>query len=406
MAMFRYKAMTSSGTIVHGRMAAESEAAVVTLLRREGHLPISAKPDDGGDLRERLRQILGLKQVLSTKVLALITQEMADLLGAGLDLDRVLGVMLALKDAQALRPMLQAVRGRVRDGSSFADALEEEPSFPKFYVNMVRAGETGGKLDAALHKLADYLTRSQTIHDQVASALVYPIVLLVTAGLSVAFLLSFVLPSFEPLFASAGQQLPLPTRIVMDISKAFRMFWWLGVLLAGLGLWWVRASLEKPGVRLKWHRRLLQLPKLGALLTDIELERFKRTLGTLIAGGMPVPNALQISRDVLRNVAIAGTVAEAAQSLREGDSLARLLGQSGYFPAATLDLIAIGEETGRLDEMLIRQADLDERRIKNQIERLIALLVPGLTIILGIVIAGLIASMLVAILGVNDIALQ
>jgi general secretion pathway protein F len=220
------------------------------------------------------------------------------------------------------------------------------------------------------------------------------------------FLLTYVLPSFEPLFASTGQSLPLPTAIVIAISKAFRHFWWLGVLLITVAIWQTRKSLEKPTTKAKWDAWLLKLPRVGRLITDIELERFKRMLGTLITSGVAVPTALQLAQDVVRNRKIAEAISTAAARLREGGSLARLLALSGFFPAAMLDLIRIGEETGRLDEMLLRQADLDERRIRHEVDRLIALLVPALTILLGFIVAGLIASMLVAILGVNDIALQ
>ena len=271
---------------------------------------------------------------------------------------------------------------------------------------MVRAGELGGVLAPTLRKLADYLIRTQTIRDAVLSALVYPIILLVTAGLSVTFILTFVLPSFEPLFASAGRQLPLPTQIVMAISTVFRDFWWLGGLLIAGGTLWFRKALEDVAFHRKWHAFLLRVPALGRLLADIELERFKRTLGTLLASGTPLPSALHMSQEVLWNCEIAAVIKQTATSLREGDTLSRKLSQSGLFPPATLDLIEIGEETGRLDEMLLREADHDELQIRHHVDRLIALLVPALTILLGIVIAGLIASILVAILGVNDLALQ
>lgn len=406
MARFRYKAMTAAGVIVRGNITAASEAAVIAHLRSEGRYPISTVSDDRPDAWRKLRQSLSGERAFSLRSLAGVTQEMADLLQAGLELDRVLGVIVNLRDAQAFRKNFADLRTKVRDGAMLSEAMAVDGAFPRFYVSMVRAGEMAGALAPALRKLADYLTRTQAIRDSVLSALVYPVVLLVTAGLSVVFLLTFVLPSFEPLFASAGTALPLPTRIVMGISEGFRAFWWLGALLMVAGVLWIRKALQNPARKRQWHGRLIRVPLLGRLLMDIELERFERVLGTLTASGVALPTALQLSADVLWNRQIAAIIGETAKSLREGEALAAKLAQAGFFSPSTLDLIAIGEETGRLDEMLLRQADLDERRIRHQVDRLIALLVPALTIVLGIIVAGLIASMLMAILGVNELALQ
>ena len=205
------------------------------------------------------------------------------------------------------------------------------------------------------------MTRTLVIREAVLSALVYPIILMVTAALSITFILTFVLPSFEPLFASAGRQLPLPTQIAMGISDAVRGYWWLGVLLTGCAILWFQRQLQNTQFRRKWHAFLLRPPMIGPLLADIELERFKRVLGTLLGSGVPLPTALGLAQEVLWNTELAATIKDAALSLREGETLARKLAQSAFFPSSTLDLIQIGEETGKLDEMLVRQADFDEQ---------------------------------------------
>jgi general secretion pathway protein F len=311
-----------------------------------------------------------------------------------------------LREAGALGATFAKVRARVRDGGSFADALSDDARIPKFYVSMARAGEMGGALELALKRAADYLARSLQVREAIISALVYPIILLASAGVSIIVILTFVLPEFEPLFAEAGRSLPLPTRIVMGIGNAFRDYWWL-LVLTTVGSWlWLRRALTRPVFRQKFDGGLLRIPLFGPLLAEIEIERFSRTLGTLLANGVALPNALALSRDVLWNREIAAVVAAAATSLREGESLAGQLSQSDLFPSVALDLIQIGEETGKLDEMLLRQADLDEQRIRHKVDRLIALLVPALTIALGLIVAGLIASILVAILSVNDLALS
>ncbi|HEY2069689.1 MAG TPA: type II secretion system F family protein [Rhizomicrobium sp.] len=403
---FRYKAMTTAGSVVTGTLDAPTQAAVIQQLRGQGHYPISAVlAGEDESLFARLKDMRLGKRV-SQRVLSTVTQELAALIGAGLELDRALGILSKLSNIGALKEPISNIRARVRDGASLADAMGAEPVFPKFYVSMVRAGELGGSLDTTLRSLADYLGRTAAIRETVTSALIYPTILMITAGLSVVVILVFVLPEFEPLFAQAGKQLPLATRIVMDIGDAVRDFWWLP-LIAGAGLYfWLRQSLKKPEFRKRWDGMLLKLPIFGSLMASIDIERFSRALGTLLGNGVSLTVALAHAREVLRSSVIAGAVGETAKKLREGRGLAQHLAETKVFPPLTLDLVQIGEETGKLDEMLLRQADLDEEAIKQRIDRLLALLVPCLTIVLGMVVAGLIASMLVAILGVNDLALQ
>ena len=405
MPSFRYRAMTTTGAIIRGVLDAPTEAALVQQLRSEGHYPISASPAGEASLPS-LKRIFAFEKRQPVRALSVATQELAALLGAGLSLDRALGILSSLREAGTLGASFAKVRARVRDGGSLAEALSDDANFPKFFVSMVRAGEMGGALETALKRAADYLARSLAVREAITSALVYPMILLVSAGISIFVILTFVLPEFEPLFAEAGRTLPLPTRIVMAIGDGFRDFWWL-MALAFLGGWlWLRDRLAKPHFRQKFDAWLLRIPLIGSLLAEIEIERFSRTLGTLLANGVALPTALGLAREVLWNKEISSAIAEAATSLREGESLAAELSRSGIFPSVALDLIEIGEETGKLDEMLLRQADLDEQRIRHKVDRLIALLVPALTIVLGVIVAGLIASILVAILSVNDLALS
>jgi general secretion pathway protein F len=406
MASFRYKAMTDAGTIVRGTLDAASEDAAVRQLRAQGHYPLSTALAGSGSLSDRLNRMLPGRRKASLRTLAIATQELAELLGAGLELDRALGVLIGLKTLGTLKDSLTAIRGKVRDGAVLADALAEENSFPRFYVGMVRAGELGGALEPALRKLASYLSRTQAIRESIASALVYPAILMVTAGFSIFVILAFVLPEFKPLFAQAGAKIPLASRMVMGFGDAVRDYWWLAALLIAGTVYWLRSALRAPAFRRRYDAALLRIPLLGNLFAAIEVERFNRMLGTLLANGVELPIALGLAKDVLWNTALSDAVRETASSLREGESFAQHLGQAKAFSSVTLDLIQIGEETGKLDEMLIRQADLDEQRTRHTIDRLLALLVPCLTILLGLVIAGLIGSMLIAILSINDLALQ
>ncbi len=396
--------MTADGTVVKGTMDAADAAAVVQNIRDRGQYPISATAE--GEGLAALLQMLKPSQRVSGRALAVATQELSTLLSAGLELDRALGILLQLSDLGALKQPFTAIRAKVRDGSSLGEAMAGEPAFPKFYISMVRAGEMGGTLELTLRRLHEYLTRALAVRETITSALVYPALLLVASGASIIFILLFVLPQFEPLFAQAGAALPLPTQIAIGMGDFLGNFWWLIILMIVGGYILARRALAEAKTRARVDRLLLRLPLLGELLASMDIERFSRTLGTLLANGVALPTALGLSREVLWNSVLAEAVRETAVGLREGEGIAARLAQSGVFPPVTLDLIRIGEESGKLDEMLLRHADLDEQRVRHTVDRLLALLVPGLTIILGLVVAGLIASMLVAILSVNDLALQ
>jgi general secretion pathway protein F len=405
MASYRYKAMTAGGMIVRGAFDAPTEAAVIQHIRELGHYPLTTSPAGSNDI-VGLLNLLRLTAKPSRNAVLVATQELATLLQAGLELDRALGILVGLKDLGPLREPFVAVRARVRDGASLGDALAEQPVFPKFYVGMVRAGEMGGTLDVTLRRLCDYLAKSIAVRDAIASALVYPLILLVTSGLSIIFILTFVLPEFEPLFAEAGKALPLPARIVMGAGHFVQDFWWAMALVIAGAVFWLRRELRKPEVRRHIDGWLLKVPVLGTLLVAMDVERFSRTLGTLLVNGVPLPTALSLGKDALTNSVLAGAVRDTVQSLREGEGVADRLSRAHVFPDMTIDLIRVGEKSGKLDEMLLRQADLDSERIRHQIDRLLALLVPALTVFLGLIVGALIAAMLTAILSVNDLAVQ
>jgi general secretion pathway protein F len=404
MVSYRYRAITPAGTVVRGAIEAPDEAAVIQHIREAGHYPVSARPARANDLESLIAFGKGARAPL--KALGLATQELATLLQAGLELDRALGIMVGLGELGAYRPAFQAIRAKVRDGASLASAMDAEAVFPKFYVSMVRAGEIGGSLETTLAKLAEYLGRTIAMREAIASALVYPIILLVTAGFSIAFILMFVLPEFEPLFQQAGKAMPLAPRIVMHIGHFVQDFWWLMFIAAAAGFYRMRQALNEPKFRRRIDSYLLRLPVLGRLLVAMDVERFSRTLGTLLANGVPLPTALGLAKDVCTNAVLADAIKQTAISLREGEGVALRLRETKVFPAMTIDLIRVGEESGKLDQMLLRQADLDEQRVRHTVDRLLALLVPALTIVLGLIVGGLIASMMTAMLSLNDLAFQ
>jgi general secretion pathway protein F len=403
MAHYRYRAMTSAGAMVTGVMDAPTEAAALQQIRGSGNYPISMADERSG-WRAWLSHALTYQRRTSQRHLAIAIQELASLLLAGLELDRALGVLMEMDETSALREAFGVVRARVRDGGALADAMEAEPLFPPFCITMVRAGEMAGELAPALRRLADYLGRNAAIREAIASALVYPIILLCTAGLSVVVILVFVIPEFVPLFADAGKPLPWMTQVVLGASDFVTNYWVLLAAAAIAAIALYRRALKRPAFRLWRDGFLLRLPLFGDLCNKIEMERFSRTLGALLMSGVPLSLALGVTKETAGNLLVAKAIGDAASKMREGEKLAEQLAVTKVFPPIALDLMRVGEEIGKLDEMLLRQADLCERSVRHTIDRLLALLTPVLTIVLGMLVAGLIASMLVAILSINDLA--
>jgi general secretion pathway protein F len=413
MARFRYRAVAASGELIHGEMDAPSQAVVVDRLRGQGHLPLAADEIVAGTGRPRRlslmqwlrRPVLGQARVTRREV-AMMTRELATLLEAGLTLDQSLKLLIELAAGEPLEGLLADVLERIQGGSSLADALaRHDKLFPRVYVSMVRAGETGGALREVLGRLARYLDEADVLREQVKSALVYPVLLLILAAVSIVILLTVVLPQFTPLFENAGAELPWLTRAVMLVGEVVQRWWWL-VLLAGLGaVCMARRQLRRPARRAQVDRWLLKLPLVGELLAKIDTARFARALGTLLANGVPPLTALAIVQDALSNATLRRALADAAMAMKDGRGLAAPLGRSDVFPRLAVHLLGVGEESGRLDPMLLKIAEVFDREVRSTIERLMALLVPALTIAVGAVVAVIITSVLMAIFSAYDLQL-
>ncbi len=402
MASFRYKAVTAAGTVTTGMVDAATRADAVNQIRGLGHLPLTTA--EAGAARWRALLPSSRPGKPSSDTIAFATQELAALLSARLPLDRALGILVELEETRRLREPLTAVLASVRDGASLADAFEATGVFSRSYVTMVRAGEFGGNLEATLKRLSDYLARASAVRDTVVSAMIYPSVLLATAGLSVVFVLMFVLPQFAPLFEQSGKPLPFPTVVALALGDFLTNYWWLLGILGAAGFLGLKRAAATPAFRRARDRIALRLPLIGDLVLKTQIERFSRMLGTLLANGVPLPQGLLLARDTLTNAVIADAAGETAARLKEGEALAARLRQTGIFPPLALDMIRVGEETGALEEMLLKQADLYEREVRHAIDRLLSLLVPVMTVVMGLIVAGLIASILLAILSINDLA--
>lgn len=402
--LYAFKAVRPNGESLEGEREAADEGALVRQLQAEGAIPIEVRP--AGGVRDLLR--LGRRPRAArvrAEHVAMLTRELSTLLGAGLTLDRSLQVLHDLSQNPVLRRLLAALRERIQAGNTFATALEAEgATFSRLYINMIRAGESGGVLEAVLERLADYLERSAELRDSIRSALTYPLILLTVAGASVILLLVFVVPQFSQMFADMGEALPLPTRIVVAAGDGFRDYWW--AMVAGVALFaaLIQARLQQPAARYRWDSRALRLPLFGNLIAKVEAARLARTLGTLLENGLPLLRALTLVRDVVENRRIAESIDNAAQEVKHGKGLAEPLIRDGVLPELALQMIKVGEESGQLFAMLDKVADVYDREVRSTVQRLLTLLEPVLIVGLGIVVAGIIISILVAILQANQLA--
>jgi len=414
MPVYRYKAVNGAGATVQGEFDALQETAVVEWLRESALMPLKIELAKGGGsgvagaaagVRQRSGfSLFGRKKVTQDQLLNL-TRELATLLKAGLPLDRALEILINLSNEPAPRALMQQIRDDVRGGASLSQALDKAAGvFSRFYVNIVRAGEAGGALAAVMARLAEFMERSKELRETVRSALMYPALLLVVAVSSIMLLLIKVVPQFEPIFAQSGKALPVPTQIVIGAGRFAQQNWWiLMVVIIVIGYWW-RWQMARKSSRFKWDGRFLKMPIFGDLINKIETARFSRTLSTLLGNGVTLLGALSIVRETMNNSVLAGALDGVIVKLREGRGLSQPLQETGVYPQLAIQLIMVGEETGRLEEMLGRVADIYDHESQRAVKRMLGILEPVLILIMAALIAGVILSILLGIFSINDLA--
>jgi general secretion pathway protein F len=397
MALFRYKALSANGEPLDGQMEAGNADEVIVRLQDQGYLPVEARRAD-----ERVEGFsllsIGKKRELSADQVLQFTQQLATLLGAGQPLDKAMGILLELPETGEAKKVLERVRESVRGGAPLSVALEQQHGlFSRLYVNLVRAGESGGGLDDALRRLADYLERSRELRSRVINALIYPMILIVLVLVSVVFLLVAVVPQFEALFTSLNAELAWYTAAVLGLSSALRNGWWVILLvLVGAG-WWLNGRMADPAWRLKLDGWLLNNRYFGTLIARLDTARLARTLGTLVGNGVPLLTALNLSGNVLSNRVLGNALEAASSEVKSGSGLGYALGRQKVFPRLAVQMIQVGEESGELDSLLTKVADTFDIETRNAMDRLLALLVPALTILMALVVASIILSVLLPI---------
>ena len=401
MALYRYKAVTAAGEVLEGTMEVASNDEVIAKLQDAGNIPLEVREAGGAAAGGALGGLFKRSAMNATQVLQ-FTQQLATLLGAGQPLDRALQILLELPEGEKARRIIERIRDHVRGGAPLSDGLEAEPGvFSKLYVNMVRAGEIGGSLDQTLSRLANYLERSKALKESVINAMIYPAILIVMVFAALFVLLVFVVPQFMPMFKDMNVELPMITQVVLFVGTGLRDYWWLlgGAIFAIVLL--VRRQLATPATRLKFDARLLTMRIVGPLIAKLETARLARTLGTLLKNGVPLLTALGIGRNVLGNSSLAEAVDAATEEVKTGGGLAFSLAHSKRFPKLALQMVSVGEEPGSLDDMLLKVADTFDVDAKNTVDRLLAGLVPVMTVIMTFVVAIIMMAILLPILNIT-----
>jgi general secretion pathway protein F len=393
--IFSYKATSIEGAIVEGVMEAPEEAAVLQKLKTSGVIPIKVSVPK--DKTKRSLRFGSRGADLLT-----FTTELSALLDAGLPLDRSLNILAEISANSPMKVVIESVLKSIREGRSFSESLQGHPRvFSSLFVNMVKAGEAGGVLGVVLQKLGEFQESTKELKDHVFSAMIYPIILLITSGLSVILLLAFVLPRFSVIFSELGTALPLPTQILLVFSSVLQGYWWIGIL-GIVGVWALaRSYLRTESGRFTWDR--LKLVLIGDVIRQLETARFCRTLGTLLRSGVSLLQALNNSRDVVTNTVMASAIDRVSRGAKEGRGIAAPLADARVFPPLALSMILVGEETGQLDVMLLKVATAYERSLKESIKRVISFLEPAIILVMAGVIGFIVVAMLMAIFSITDL---
>ena len=406
MPFFQYKAVTAAGEVQEGVLEAASTQGAVARLQQMGLIPIRAQEAGvprAGPQQAKTSSPLFRRTRITQDDIAVVTRELATLLKAGLPLDRSFEILITLAPNPRTAELLGRVRNDVRGGASLSKALDAQRLFSRFYVNMIRAGEAGGSLPNVLLRLAEYMERAKALRDNVTASLTYPGFLAVISVIAVVVLLGAVVPRFKPIFAGTGKAIPFMTQAVLFAGDAMRNWGWLMLIAVAAFAWLMQRRLRDPEVRYKYDRWLVTGPVVGSLFSRIEMARFSRTLGTLLANGVTLVAALNIVRETMGNSWLAEAIGNVARELKEGRGLGRPMMETGRFPMLAVHMILVGEETGRLDDMLMQVAETYDHEVEVAIRKALALLQPVMIVLMALVIGFIIIAILSAMMSVYDL---
>ncbi len=407
MPVFSYKASDMEGKIVKGFLEASDDVDVASKLDSMGFIPIriSLAGRTKGGLRTDIMEAASSVLVrISGKDVMLFTQDLATLLEAGLPVDRSLAILTEVTEKDKFKEIIRDILRTVQGGSYLSDALGKYPRvFSRFYVNMIRAGEAGGVLEPVLFRLGMFLETSQDLKEYIVSAMVYPLFLVLVGGVSITILLTFVIPKFSIIFSDLGAGIPMSTQVLLNFSHFIRYYWWAILGVIGLIFYSYRKYCRTPEGRFKIDKIKIRMPVVGELVKKIETARFSRTLGTLIRSGVPILQSLTLVKDIIGNQVVASRMDEIREKVQKGDRLSKPLASTGFFPSLAIQMITVGEETGKLDEMLLKVAENYEKVVRAMVKRFISFLEPAMILVMGLLVGFIVISMLMAIFSINEI---
>jgi type IV pilus assembly protein PilC len=389
MPVFEFTARTLKGDLVTDKVDLPSKDDVVAHIRKNRMIVVQVREAKGRGLNIRL-----FGGGIKTRDVVIFTRQFSTMINAGLPLVQALDILAQQTENKDLAGITRQVVYDVESGHTLADALRKHPkAFSDLYVNMVAAGEAGGILDTILLRLAQFLEKNDAIVRKVKGAMVYPAVIISVAAIAIAVLLIFVIPTFQSMFSSAGIVLPLPTRIVIFASDTLQNYWWLMIAVIGLFLFGINRYYKTPAGKLQIDSLLLKMPVLGDLIRKSAVSRFTRTLGTLISSGVSILDGLEITARTAGNMVIHNAVMESRASIAGGETISAPLAKSKVFPPMVISMIAVGEQTGGLDEMLSKIADFYDDEVDAAVSALLSLMEPVMIVVLGVIVGGMVVAM-------------
>ena len=401
MPLYYYKALTADDKMLEGQMEAATENIVISKLQEMGYFPVSTQ---SAIEKESAKNDFFKKDISQLEVM-LFTQKLAVTMKAGLTLDAALALLIETADSERLKSMLEKVTTAIHNGVALSDALQQHStSFDRFYMNTLRAGEAAGTLDVVLARLTKHLERSRATQKSVQAALTYPMILMAVAAITLSILLVYVVPQFQALFEDMGQALPLPTQIVIALADGFKHYGWIAAIMIVALVFVIKQMMRDSKKRVPIDKLMLKIPLVSEMIVRLEVSRFSRTLATLLSNGVPMLNALNVVSGSLNNSVMRQLINSVKNSVQEGVDIAATLKKQPLFPPMAVQLIQVGEETGELVPMLEQVADIYDDELQDSIQRFLLLLEPLMIIGLGVIVAGIIISILLAMFALNDFA--
>ena len=399
---FHYRAVGGDGKLRTGLITAETTTAVARELRRQGLTPVYVGAEEKKALALKLPTFGGNRR----RDVLFFTQELSTLLNSGVPLDRALGITIELTTHAQFRTIVSEILRSVKGGKSLADALALHPAyFSDLFINMVRAGEASGSLGGVFERLADFERSRDELRGYIISSMIYPALLACVGAGSIFVLLDFVVPRFASIFNDGHMQIPTPTKIMLEASKVVQDWTWLVALILIGGFIAFRFYKNTPAGRTWWDTTRLRIPLLGDALRKAETSRFARAMSTLVGNSVPLVQSLHISAGILYNSKMANALKDVAQGVKRGEGLSQPLARTKMFPVLASHLLTVGEETGKLDVMFTRIADIYEEETRSSIKRFTSIFEPLVILIMGLIVGALVLSMLIAITSINDVAI-